>query len=287
MGRRFSGRRYDGPEDFRAFDGEKTFFKVEESAAPELYALAQRFPEAFSRALKSVGNALRLELRTALSKGGPDGVRWPELSRMHVYRRMDMLRAGKKNNAGKWVHGKRFDLKKRVSGIAFQLSDKERDRIGAAGSFSFFRGKRRGTSYTRSGRLRGQSIPNAFNRWQGRGITRGPNPMGGRLWNAIRYQMVNKARVDVGAVTPSAAAHLAAVQAGRRGSKGAFEFTGTQPVTPAMRRAFWAARVPLAKDTRELKQEPRPLVAPVYRAFSLRLESYLQVRIKEYLDDYL
>lgn len=283
MGRRFSGRRYDGPEDFRAFDGENTFFRVEESAAPELYALAQRFPEAFSRALKSVGNALRLELRTALSKGGPDGVRWPELSRMHVYRRMDMLRAGKKSNAGEWVHGKRFDLKKRVGGTTFQLSDKERDRIGAAGNFSFFRGKRRGTSYTRSGRLRGQSIPNAFNRWQGRGITRGPNPMGGRLWNAIRYQMVNKARVDVGAVTPSAAAHLAAVQAGRRGSKGAFEFTGTQPVTPAMRRAFWAAGVPLAKDTRELKQEPRPLVAPVYRAFSPRLEAYIVGKIQGYL----
>lgn len=195
---------------------------------PELYALAQRFPEAFSRALKSVGNALRLELRTALSKGGRMA-RAGRTSRMHVYRRMDMLRAGQVNNAGAWVHGKRFDLKKRVGGTTFQLSDKERDRIGAAGSFSFFRGKRRGTSYTRSGRLRGQSIPNAFNRWQGRGITRGQNPMGGRLWNALRYQMVNKARVDVGAVTPSAAAHLAAVQAGRRGSKAPSSSPGRNP----------------------------------------------------------
>lgn len=196
---------------------------------PELYALAQRFPEAFSPGVEKRRQRPAPGIADGLVKGRPDGTRWPDLSRMHVYRRMDMLRAGQVNNAGAWVHGKRFDLKKRVGGTTFQLSDKERDRIGAAGSFSFFRGKRRGTSYTRSGRLRGQSIPNAFNRWQGRGITRGQNPMGGRLWNALRYQMVNKARVDVGAVTPSAAAHLAAVQAGRRGSKGAFQFAGTQP----------------------------------------------------------
>lgn len=51
-------------------------------------------------------------------------------------------------------------------------------------------------------------------------------------------------------------------------------------MTPAMRRAFWAAGVPLAKDTRELKQEPRPLVAPVYRAFSPRLEAIIVGKIQ-------
>lgn len=286
MGRRFDPRRDTRAENFQGFDGERTFFRVEESAAPELYALAQRFPDAFSRALKSIGNVLRLELRSAMTKGGPDGARWPALSRMHLYRRMDLLRSGTVDNAGRWAHGKRFDLKRRVGNTWYELSERERARIGGRGGFSFWRGRRQGLTYTAGGRLRGaQSLPNAFARWKGRDILRGENPMGGHLWKAIRYRMVNKMRVDVGAVSPSAAAHLAAVQAGKRGSKGVFEFTGTQPVTPKMRRAFWAAGVPLAKSTRELKQEPRPLVAPVYNAFSPRLESYLVGKIQAYLQN--
>ena len=74
------------------------------------------------------------------------------------------------------------------------------------------------------------------------------------------------------------------MQAGRRGAKGAFEFARVQPVTPKMRRAFWAAGIPLAKSTRELRQEPRPLVAPVYQQVSPRLEAYIVGKIREYLE---
>lgn len=277
-------RRDTRAEGFFDFGDQGTFFRVTESAAPELMALAEKFPRAFSRALKSVGYMLRGRLRDAMVKGGPDGARWPELSRMHIYRRMDLLRAGKVDNAGQWAHGKRFALKRRGR-VDYALPERERGKLAARGAYSFWRGRRRFLTYTRGGRLRtAQSIPNAFARWQGRGILRGAQPMGGNLQKAIRYKMVNAMRVDIGAVSASAAVFLAAVQAGRRGTKGAFEFARTQPVTPKMRRAFWAAGIPLAKSTHELRQEPRPLVAPVYQQVSPRLEAYLVGKIREYLE---
>lgn len=288
MGRSFEDRRDQRPEGFSSgWQGDGTFFKVEQSAAPDLYALAERFPKAFTRALKSVGNSLRGQMRAAMRNGGPVGYTWPKISQMHTYRRMDLLKAGGVGQDGQWTHGRRFALKARVGQSTYQLGQKEIDRLGAQGSYSYLRGKRRGLSYTAGGRMRGQqSIPQAFSRWRGRrrdGDLRNGN-MGGNLQKALRYKMVNDKRVDIGAVSPSAAAYLAALQAGRRGARGRFEYQGRQPVTPAMRRAFWAAGVPLAADTRELVQQPRPLVLPVYQQWSPRLEAYIIGKIEAYLN---
>ena len=85
MGRAYKAS-YAGPERFTAFGG--TFCKIERSAAPELYALAQAFPKEFSRALRFAGNLLRAELKAALRGSGGLRASWPELSRMHRYRRM-------------------------------------------------------------------------------------------------------------------------------------------------------------------------------------------------------
>ena len=90
MGRAYKAS-YAGPERFTAFGG--TFCKIERSAAPELYAMAQAFPKEFSRALRFAGNLLRAELKAALRGSGGLRASWPELSRMHRYRRMDMLKA--------------------------------------------------------------------------------------------------------------------------------------------------------------------------------------------------
>lgn len=238
---------YAGPERFTAFGG--TFCKIERSAAPELYALALRFPEAFSRALRHAGYLLRGELKAALRGSGGLRASWPELSRMHQYRRMDMLKAGTWSR-GRWHHGKRFQLKRRLG-------------------------------YRRvSGRER------LMERWRGRtrdGSLRGRAAMGGRLVNAMRYKMMNAKRVDVGAVTPSAARFLEAVQAGRRGTDTRFQYTDSQPVTPAMRRAFWAAGVPLGKDTTTLEQPERPLVGPIYRQKMPEVERLMLERIRERL----
>ena len=246
MGRAYKTS-YAGPERFTAFGG--TFCKIERSAAPELYALALRFPEAFSRALRHAGYLLRGELKAALRGSGGLRASWPELSRMHQYRRMDMLKAGTWSR-GRWHHGRRFQLKRRLG-------------------------------YRRvSGRER------LMERWRGRtrdGSLRGRAAMGGRLVNAMRYKMMNAKRVDVGAVTPSAARFLEAVQAGKRGTDNRFQYTGSQPVTPAMRRAFWAAGVPLGKDKTSLEQPERPLVEPVYRQKRPEVERLMLERIRERL----
>lgn len=78
MGRAYKTS-YAGPERFTAFGG--TFCKIERSAAPELYALALRFPEAFSRALRHAGlpAARRAQGRPARFRGLRAS--WPELSR--------------------------------------------------------------------------------------------------------------------------------------------------------------------------------------------------------------
>ena len=107
--------------------------------------------------------------------------------------------------------------------------------------------------------------------------------MGGRLVNAMRYKMMNAKRVDVGAVTSSAARFLEAVQAGRRGTDTRFQYTGRQPITPAMRRAFWAAGVPLGKDKTTLEQPERPLVGPIYRQKMPEVERLMLERIRERL----
>ena len=91
MGRAYKTS-YAGPERFAAFGG--TFCKIEQSAAPELYAMAQAFPKEFSRALRYAGYLLRGELKAALRGTGGVRASWPELSKMHRYRRMDLLKAG-------------------------------------------------------------------------------------------------------------------------------------------------------------------------------------------------
>ena len=247
MGRAYRAT-YAGPERFSAFGGAGTFCKIEQSAAPELYALAQQFPKEFSRSLRYAGNLLRAELKGAL-RGETIRATWPELSKMHQYRRMDLLKAGTWSR-GKWRHGKRFQLKRRLG-------------------------------YRRvSGRER------LMERWRGRGrdgTLRGRQAMGGRLVNAMRYKMINPLRVDIGAVTPSAARFLEAVQAGKRGTDNRMQYTGSQPITPRMRRAFWAAGVPLGKDKATLEQPERPLVEPIYRQKMPEVERIILDRLKTHI----
>lgn len=92
MGRAYKAS-YAGPERFTAFGG--TFCKIERSAAPELYAMAQAFPKEFSRALRFAGNLLRAELKAALRGSGGLRASWPELSRMHQYRAWTCSKPGR------------------------------------------------------------------------------------------------------------------------------------------------------------------------------------------------
>lgn len=242
-------------ENVTEFEGElfSTLFRVEDEAHTYLARLAKEFPSEFARALRHVGWRIKTELSTTMMReSGAAGTRWPKRSLMHQYRRMDLLKAGGVSTKdGEWEHGKQFALKRRRKHVG---NDEH-------------------------------SIPNAFNRWRGRTTTlRNAAAMGGRLSRAIRYRYYNDTmRVIVGAATPSAAKHLGAVQAGRRGSRGLLQFDGNQPITPAMRRAFWAAGVPLAKHKTSIEQPERQLVVPVYSAMKPHIQPIIEQRILDIL----
>lgn len=89
--------------------------------------------------------------------------------------------------------------------------------------------------------------------------------------------------VEIGALSPSAAKFISAVQEGKWGGKGSFQFRGRQTVTPAMRRALWAAGFPLSGDTTVIGHEGRPLVPPVFEEIHPEIERYVVCRITEYL----
>ncbi len=109
-----------------------------------------------------------------------------------------------------------------------------------------------------------------------------PDPSGvfGKVAQTIAYRKPqDKNMVEIGALSPSAADFLSAVQEGKRGGKGSFQFTGRQVVTPAMRRAFWAAGFPLSEETTMIGQEGRALVPPAFKELHPEIERYLVGRI--------
>lgn len=103
----------------------------------------------------------------------------------------------------------------------------------------------------------------------------------GRIRPALRY--VQKGlHVRVGAVTPSAAVFLKAVQGGRRGSKYKFEHAQNQRITPKMRRMFFAMGIPLSKKT-TLMQPKRPLIYPLYQKTHPHFKEMIVKRMKHEL----
>ena len=227
--------------------GQGTFVKIESDAAPLLYDLAQTFPKAFSRSLKSLGFTLKNVMQDVISsQGSKAGQNWADLSLMQKYKRMDLLK----------THG----------GTEKVVINRKR---GKSGSKAWASSK-------------GQSVPNAFNRW---GKRKNAAPYGKKMRNAIRYKMQNDFRVDIGGISASASRFLNALQSGKRGSKGALEHTGQQPITPAMRRAFWALGIPISKNTTQLEQQPRQLIQPVFQHVSPQIEGFILSKLQKYLNE--
>jgi|GEM_PF-1047318 len=216
---------------FTAMPETNQLVRIDDGATPYLQHLAREFPREFNRALPRGGFYMMNEIKRALRAGGPAGMKWPEVSRMREYRRMEML------DSRSMRAQSRLRLKK--------LSKKRQRAIRA-----------------------GTDRDNMLLRWKvPAGGRNSGTPFGGRMAGAVRYEhYADSMRVVVGFINSSAAELAAAVQAGRRGRRGVFQFDGRQPVTPAMRRAFWAAGVPLSKNTTMLEQPERPLIDPVFRA---------------------
>jgi hypothetical protein len=145
--------------------------------------------------------------------------------------------------------------------------------------------------YRRMERLkRGEFPRNAYKKFNREGLharskdKRSGFGLFGKAARALAFRMVKReSKIEIGALSPSAEHFISAVQEGRRGSKGAFQFTGIQSVTPAMRRALWAAGFPISMKTKVIGQEARPLIPPVFKEMSPEFEQYLIGKTKEFL----
>jgi len=95
----------------------------------------------------------------------------------------------------------------------------------------------------------------------------------GELVRAIGYKHEpEKQRVRIGWLSKAAARRGAELQKG-------FETA----VTPKMRRFWWAADAPLAKETRILRTPARPLFEPMFRAKEREIHERIENRIRMYL----
>lgn len=104
----------------------------------------------------------------------------------------------------------------------------------------------------------------------------------GRIRSALRYEQKGLT-VRMGAITPSAAKFLKAVQGGRRGSKYKFEYAQNQRITPKMRRMFFVMGIPLS-GKQNMIQVKRPLIYPLYRKTYPHLQEMIVKRMQHELD---
>lgn len=250
--------------------GGSGLFTVTEDASPELRELAELFPGYLTRALRHLAWRIQQEIAASIRAGRVDGARWPERSRMHIYRRMDYLRAGRYD---------KLTLKGELGYRRYRMRAVDLARIGnIRGRFSHY-SKARGewTTYSRKGeRLEeGQSIPKAFERWVAYGGSKGMRASGamqGRLASGLLYKEITPTEFDVGARNSRVANLLTVAQQGR-----------TQAITQKMRRAFWAAGIPLRKGKTTLSTPERDLIGAVFRRMEPYFEDIVLTRLNSYI----
>lgn len=226
--------------------GKTVSIQLDDEVGPYLQNLALQFPREFPRALRNAAWLLRQEILRAMERGSTPAGRLDPLSKMHMYRRMELLKMGMGTDDG-WKNGSRFRLKKKLG-------------------YNKVKGTER-----------------LMERWRGdvrKGNIRESTPMSGKIKSVIKTKAKGNLTFVVGAQNPVAMRWLEAAQAGRRGSKGVFQYLSRQPITPAMRRAFWAAGIPLKKGKQYLEQPERSMLTPVYRAFAQKLPDLLCARIE-------
>lgn len=233
-----------------AFFGDTISVQFDDKVGPYLQELTASFPREFPRALLHASWVLRDEIRRAMRNGvTPDG-QLDTISKMHMYRRMDLLKMGMGSDDG-WKNGARFRLKKKLGYNRVKGSERLMDR---------WRGDAR------------------------KGNIRSSFPMQGKLIRTIKTKVKGNLTFVVGAQNPVAMRWLEAAQAGRRGSRGVFQYLGQQSITPAMRRAFWAAGIPLKKGKTHIEQPERSVLAPVHRVFAQKLPDLMRNRIEDILN---
>lgn len=217
---------------------------LDDEGAKVLDHLARDFPVELRRALKGVGFQLRRKIQANIRAGGPPGKKWQRTSRIHRYQRLELLKGGKS--------------------VSLKKIGRKRE--------AFYAGK-------------GQYAPDAMTRWKG-GPKRSEFPMQ-KMVGGIRYRMESGGNgVLIGGLNPSMDRYLRSVQVGgiMEGQSKYPSKTGTQTITPAMRRLFFAAGIPLKKGRRSLSMPPRPLIRPVFEAHAQHVVNYLQLAVKNYAE---
>lgn len=235
---------------FAPISGSTELIRIEGDAGAYLQRMAKIFPDELNRALRSLGYHLRQEIHSAMRNDGiPTGTRWRRISLMREFRRMERAKEIGWRNI------------KNEQSFALKKLSKKRQRL-----------EQEGQAFQKS----------FFNRWKQPAGGSNRKKVFGGVAQAIRYKHDKKnMRVFVGFITPSASAFAEAVQGGSRGAKGSFHFRGRQPVTDKMRKAFWAAGVPIGKDTRYLEQKERPLIEPIFRMVQPNIQRILEERIRQ------
>lgn len=231
--------------------GRGTLIRVEDNAGPFLEALARNFPSEFVRALRSTGYWLRGEIvREVRSKGGARRG-WENRSLISQYRPFDRLKRGR--------------VKKRWTAKAQRQFRAGRSLHTALGSY----GPLLKMGHGKSSRV---GSPDSF----------GSGKMAGR--GGVTYKLdAARQSLQVGFLG-STSAFAKMLQGGRLGAKRRWNFRGRQAVTPAMRRMFWAAGVPIASSTKFIEAEPRELVKPLFDEKRGEIVKRMELRVKAYVE---
>lgn len=275
-----SGKKVDF-SNFTSLAGGTNFFIITEDAAPELQKLAQKYPQYLNRAMRHVSWRISRAMKTAItSLNFPGTAIWPDRSEPHMYRRLDMLFSdgygSLKKASPRSKYGSVLTLKQKTNSGRIKRS-----------VVAWARARRKGAPYllgpdrrrSRSGRLydEKQSIPDARIRWQApngrRAGLRAQRAMSGYIYSNLVYNEIAQGIWAIGALTPRIAKAVAEVQQGKN-----------TYISPAMRRAFWAAGVPVGKGTSMIDMPSRPLVGPVFRLFAPHLSTILINRIQGYME---
>lgn len=225
-----------------------THVKLYDGSTPFLERLAKDYPREFRRSLGRIGWWLRGEVQDAMRTGGLSaGERWPERSLIARFAPFERMRNKR------W----KTDKGREAAREGFREADSLQDVM-----------LRHSPLLRRGGK--GKNNISAFG--------------SGRLTGAVRYKVDDQAGgMSIGFLNSSSSEAAFRLQAARRGSSAAGEFTGSQPVTEKMRRMFWAAGIPISKHTKVIKQKKRDLIQPVFDMNRAKIPKRIELYVSAYL----
>lgn len=107
----------------------------------------------------------------------------------------------------------------------------------------------------------------------------------GRIARAVQTKAEFDGRkISVGFLLPRVSRWGFALQKGQRGTEFRFQFDGDQPITPAMRRMFFALGMPIPRAKTHFTQPERRALAIVFNTLAPRIPEWVRQRIQDIMD---